>query len=1166
MKDSQGIRKVVRSCVFVFETRWLSLNKQLFPAQALCPPLPELKMCLLALEEVFLQGSVGPMAEGCGAVLSFIDPISVIFSGQELQSYMQVNPTPMDWGTVIHNLVGALYPSLDALLRDVAAIAANCERWWDGSVPERTGDTYTRDARTLEATFRRALESQRDAGLMASHVPVWQAGPGQERHAPPHERDRARGGKGGQGGAEGKARQSHAPAAPQPRLLVKAPNANPNPNRLLAKPPNPNPNPNPNRLLAKPPRAPGPAAPQALCIYHHAHGKPPLSESDAQLQRRAGKYASKMFQHCLDEAQKHVILGPGSPPLRVVTAGPFIYKVDGRRLPEYHPWLQREGREEMYLQLIGRKVRAGDTDGYGTSVAAILRDMQTLRDNAHAFNKDDESVEVRIMADALLHYFRYLLRVSLQSLSVMADPLWYMLASPDTSELLGEPDAPDVTTFLALQARERQEKEAEKEAKRVSQQQQQQQQQHGFASFAHAPAHSYADLDALDLGLGLDDDDTDYWGGHEGSGGRKQQHKRKSKGGGQLAGSAGGDFFLDPSQDPYQDGYAMDVGPPPLPIAARTLEDWEIASKKVLDKISKHPFVRDPLGAASSQARSRVIADFFHPVCEMFPHMAVEYATYVKEPMDLGLLAEQLYQGALLDADEFYEKLLRVFTNLATFNERTDSPYAKEMVGKGSHLAKYARWLCLEMLPLKSEEGKEADQLEMLGDLRETVRTRERQAREALVAPALMANDGRAQSNDDKARNECKNKLLKPLHPKKGQEELKQYGWFAVKPYMPSDYAVYVRRPMDLGSIQARLDLARHQGGYCTYGEVLGDARLVFANALRYNSVHMANDEGSHSVHAAALRYRSRLEDIVPNFTLDLAERIERDRMAATHEERIAREELERNMQARAELDAYQEELKAHIIQEDTNFAADLDVQARTERTAMEKAEEEKEEQARRLAAQELGQDEDADADALFADYDGFDGLGLDKLTVPSLRGYGLQDAARLRPSWPAKRLCREAAWQAWEPVGYRGGPGASSPVHQPRARAELGLGLGSGLERDPAESVDEEKGRGGSMCEPRSRAGSSSVVGGTAGLGARAVYGDIAPPVYSTSSSLALPAHSGHGSSLFTVDGSSSSGLALEGQGQTRGAWRHGPASISSPVLLSPGAAPVFDFKMTLE
>lgn len=104
--------------------------------------------------------------------------------------------------------------------------------------------------------------------------------------------------------------------------------------------------------------------------------------------------------------------------------------------------------------------------------------------------------------------------------------------------------------------------------------------------------------------------------------------------------------------------------------------------------------------------------------------------------------------------------------------------------------------------------------------------------REAIVRNAMVTAAG-----------EVRRLLLGPVKRYKGKTEFAQVGWFTTPPFMPADYAVYVRRPMDLGTIAAKLDKGGAQfGGYSTYGEILSDVRLVFANAIKYNSHHLDDD------------------------------------------------------------------------------------------------------------------------------------------------------------------------------------------------------------------------------------------------------------------------------------------------------------------------------------
>lgn len=254
-----------------------------------------------------------------------------------------------------------------------------------------------------------------------------------------------------------------------------------------------------------------------------------------------------------------------------------------------------------------------DGEQYGLSCAAILADMQRLRDNAHAYNRDADSVELRIMADALLHYFQHLLRVSLLSLRVMGDDvLAAVLITADIAPLLSQPDHPDVAAFLALQQRERAEKERERErerekaaAARLALQQQQLQPQYQPQQYAPYDDDDYWGQggEAFDLGF---DDGFGYGGG----GGTKKQKAPKRKKSQGIYGGGGGDFVLDDGGGEY-DGEDFDDlivydEVPEAPVVTRQVEAWEQAALTVLNKIGKHVYVVADKAAAGNQARSQV--------------------------------------------------------------------------------------------------------------------------------------------------------------------------------------------------------------------------------------------------------------------------------------------------------------------------------------------------------------------------------------------------------------------------------------------------------------------------------------------------------------------------------------------------------------------------------
>ena len=80
-------------------------------------------------------------------------------------------------------------------------------------------------------------------------------------------------------------------------------------------------------------------------------------------------------------------------------------------------------------------------------------------------------------------------------------------------------------------------------------------------------------------------------------------------------------------------------------------------------------------------------------------------------------------------------------------------------------------------------------------DLRASVRKTERHIREAAVYEVSVG----AQIAETR-------RMLNAFRRTKGKEETLRMSWFCMPAVQPSDYLVYVRRPMDLGTIQQRIE------------------------------------------------------------------------------------------------------------------------------------------------------------------------------------------------------------------------------------------------------------------------------------------------------------------------------------------------------------------------
>jgi hypothetical protein len=109
-----------------------------------------------------------------------------------------------------------------------------------------------------------------------------------------------------------------------------------------------------------------------------------------------------------------------------------------------------------------------------------------------------------------------------------------------------------------------------------------------------------------------------------------------------------------------------------------------------------------------------------------------------------------------------------------------------------------------------------------------------------------------------------------------------------------SDYSVYVRNPIDLSTIKFKLDgtlpgvqticelINKQIPKYSYFSEFLTDVRRVFTNSLKYNKEHLLTDSTGVTklVLEAAESLGARVELLIPMFTVHLADRIERIRIA----------------------------------------------------------------------------------------------------------------------------------------------------------------------------------------------------------------------------------------------------------------------------------------------
>lgn len=138
----------------------------------------------------------------------------------------------------------------------------------------------------------------------------------------------------------------------------------------------------------------------------------------AALDRKIDKYMRGVFKLSLDGVKGHYLIGNNNGvAFTVQTARPFLRAVDPVQFPDYATIIA----EPIDINKIEKRL---SSDRYGCmsasggsaelAVNAILKDMTLLRDNAHTYNTGADNVEVRIMADCLLNYFKYIMKECLK--------------------------------------------------------------------------------------------------------------------------------------------------------------------------------------------------------------------------------------------------------------------------------------------------------------------------------------------------------------------------------------------------------------------------------------------------------------------------------------------------------------------------------------------------------------------------------------------------------------------------------------------------------------------------------------------------------------------------------------------------------------------------------
>jgi len=227
--------------------------------------------------------------------------------------------------------------------------------------------------------------------------------------------------------------------------------------------------------------------------------------------------------------------------------------------------------------------------------------------------------------------------------------------------------------------------------------------------------------------------------------------------------------------------------------------------------------------------------------------------------------------------------------------------------------------------------------------------------------------------------------------------------------------------------------------------------------------VHMALDKGSKEVHDAAREFLSKLEDLMPSFSLDAAERVERDRLVNINFQRFEMENYQQRLQEQQQLALFQEQEKRRRLDQDAAFRADQDVQLKKAQTALEQKEYEAQQKRLRGEMQERAEEAAFDDGAALA----FAGMSeeaqaeqlmlLERRTAMRLQGLGPAGAAPAHLlQYVDSILCvRTAAWSLWEPLATKGNQSDVMTNNVMRSSPGPPLPAADANELSNAESVD---------------------------------------------------------------------------------------------------------------
>eukprot|EP01038_Epipyxis_sp_PR26KG_P013845 gene13845-18568_t len=987
-KDRREINKILLK----FEQAWyelvLEINYQYPGMYYLKQPLTELRACLAAYEDVVQLSSHADVAEGVimKAIDAFMDPIQLLFSGDDLKSYFKIVKKPISFGEIISKLFECEYSSLDELFDEVDLIVGNCSDYWSHqSYQSEQGAVYIKDSLLIKSTFVKSIHTILNNPKSPANIPMPKV----------------------------QSNINSRSSVPIPKKVIED---NKEVKSVSSKNKKGNGNNNPISSLKADDAAIIPAASDVASSSAAQITSDGNAQSSQTILKKSQKLSKMIMKNCIDRTKEHCIIAPSG--IRISTAGPFLKAVDPLKFPDYATIVLNP----MDLTRIEKKL---NSDKYIESgLAGIMSDMILIRDNAHIYNTGIEGLEVRIMADTLLSYFQFLVRSSIQAIKsssssekigllkhLLSDELSAMLDSVNileeereahkylsasgksiaeiinqssilsaigknvtavTQELKVEPASKSLTKQTISIPKKKQASSTAINTTAISQ----------SLSGGNDPLPIVSD-DIFDDEMLLFDNSSKTVGKSDGkkrkrnpnddngaSGNSRASASKNKKSSSsisltQLNASDDNDNYDYYDAESVADTYAapntkhprravsqqsdsnsqshddrcvnnadvnINVTNDDSVVPMREWQAWEVAADSILKLICKHPYV--------DMTKPTVVTNFMLPVVQAYPTIAAEYLSIIKNPMDLYTLRGKLDYLELSGPQEFMELLVSVFQNAVDYyGSLPDNGIIAPILIRCKHLLQYSHWLVLEgnCAPLSDDNNHSSnDQFCINGFTNRTMLMSERSKREQIMQSITIESMAPAPFT------ECK-KLLKDLERCRNNHERIQLNYFIVpvnEKILP-DYSVYIRHPVDLSTIKYRLDgtlptnvsiadmILKSLPRYDTYFSFVSDLRRVFSNAIKYNEVHLETDPTGVSklVFEAAKLLQSKLESLLVQFSLVLCDRIQRT-LIVNRENDVR--EMERRKKREKELEderLFEQKIRDEMKADDQIFADDYDVE-----------------------------------------------------------------------------------------------------------------------------------------------------------------------------------------------------------------------------------------------